>query len=161
MKPTIVKSALASALLAGVGIGLRAAAWPLVRLEVPERVQAPATETVASALGGADSPAGLAIARDPFRIPRRPSPVAYDPLRAGEPPAPLPPRPLLALVGIVWDGGKNPTGLLEGLPGVEGPRVVRAGEAIGGLQVKRIERERVLVVGLDTVWVLTVREPWK
>src|SRR5207247_10370224 len=108
-----------------------------------------------------DSLSGGMIAHDPFRVARRPSPVAYDPVRVGQPPALTPPKPALALVGIVWDGGSDPTALLEGLPGVEGPRVVRTGESVASLRVKRIERERVVVVGLDTVWVLMVREPWK
>ena len=68
---------------------------------------------------------------------------------------------MLTLVGIVWDGGKDPTALLEGLPGTDGPRSVRTGEVVNGLHVKRIDRDRVAILGLDTAWTLTVREPWK
>jgi hypothetical protein len=32
---------------------------------------------------------------------------------------------------------------------------------VGPLRVRRIERERVVIAGLDTVWTLTVREPWR
>jgi len=101
------------------------------------------------------------VARDPFRIARRPAPVAYDLVRAAQPPAPVPPKPALVLTGIVWDRGGNPSAVLDGVPGAGGPRVVRSGERIGALLIRRIERDRVVVVGLDTTWTLTVREPWK
>jgi len=32
---------------------------------------------------------------------------------------------------------------------------------VSGLKVKRIDGTRVTVVGMDTTWVLQVREPWK
>ena len=67
---------------------------------------------------------------------------------------------MLSLLGIVWDGGRDPTALLEGLPGVEGPRVVRRGEHVGDLRVRTIARDHVMVLGPDTTWILTVREPW-
>jgi hypothetical protein len=38
---------------------------------------------------------------------------------------------------------------------------VRAGDVVGGVTVKRIEQVRVIAVGFDTTWTLTVREPWK
>ena len=101
------------------------------------------------------------MARDPFRLARRPSPLAYDPLRLLQPPAPPSPKPALVLVGVVWDGGRDPTALIEGFPGVEGPRSLRTGERTAGLRVTRITATRVIVMGLDTTWTLTVREPWR
>ena len=86
--------------------------------------------------------------------------MAYDPLRVGQPPAPAA-RPTLVLDGIVWDGGASPTALLEGLPGVDGPRVVRKGDIVGDLRVKDIRWDRVVIGGPDTLWTLTVKEPWK
>ena len=65
------------------------------------------------------------------------------------------------LVGIVWDGGADPAAVIEGLPGIEGSRVVRVGEEYGGVRVRRVERALVVLAGLDTVWTLTVREPWQ
>ena len=100
------------------------------------------------------------IERDPFRTARSPSDVAYDPLRlasAGVAVMALP-KPALVLTGIVW--GASPEAVLEGLPGVNGARVLRAGDIVSGLLVKRIEHGRVTVVGMDTVWILTVRQPW-
>jgi hypothetical protein len=91
---------------------------------------------------------------------RRPAPIAYEPQAAAQPEQPAPPRPALSLLGIVWDGGRDPTALLEGLPGVEGARAVRRGEHIGDLRVRTIARDHVIVLGPDTTWILTVRKPW-
>ena len=99
--------------------------------------------------------------RDPFRVTRRPAAVLYDPVRISQPAIPAPQKPALALVGIVWDSGKDPTALVEGIPGADGPRPVRRGETIAGLRVKAIKQDRVLITGLDTTWTLTVREPWR
>lgn len=67
---------------------------------------------------------------------------------------PATPRPRLTLRGIVV--GAETAAVLEGLPGVEGTRVVRRGETIGELTVRRIEKERVIVSGMDTSWTLTL-----
>jgi hypothetical protein len=113
----------------------------------------------ASVAYAADSLARQAIARNPFRVDRRPARVAYDPVRAATPPAPQPPKPVLVLAGIVW--GADPTALIEGLPGIEGSRVVRVGEVVGAFTVRAIERDRVTVTGMDTTWTLQVKEPWR
>ena len=160
MNYTAAKPIAAALLLSGLITGARVVAWPLVRVTLPSPTETrvldapPAPRIVAESLGRP------AIARDPFRFGRRPAAVAYDPLRVGQPPVPTPPKPVLTLVGIVWDGGKDPTALLEGLPGTDGPRSLRTREAVNGLHVKRIDRDRVVIVGLDTTWTLTVREPW-
>ncbi len=67
---------------------------------------------------------------------------------------PAVPRPILVLRGIVV--GAESAAVLEGLPGVEGTRVVRRGETIGTLTVRRIEKDRVIVSGMDTSWTLTL-----
>ncbi|HWP37516.1 MAG TPA: hypothetical protein VNL18_08210 [Gemmatimonadales bacterium] len=101
------------------------------------------------------------IARDVFRFGRRPSPMAYDPMRDRHTSQAVtaPPRPVLTLVGIV--AGPDPSAAIEGFPGVDGARVVRVGDEMAGLKVARIGKSEVRIVGLDTVWVLQVREPWK
>jgi len=100
------------------------------------------------------------VRRDLFRSSRRPASVSYDPLQALAPTAAdAPPKPPLALVGIV--AGVAPTAVIEGFPGIEGPRVVHQGDLVAGLLVQRITRAAVRVVGMDTVWLLGVREPWK
>jgi hypothetical protein len=107
----------------------------------------------------ADSLRRVAVARDLFRADRRPAVVAYDPSRGAAPLPEGPPKPQLALTGVVW--GDVPEAVIEGLPTAPGPRVVRAGDVVGGVTVKQIEQNRVIAVGFDTTWTLTVREPWK
>jgi hypothetical protein len=76
------------------------------------------------------------------------------------PPTPSgPPKPSLILVGLI--SGEDATAVLEGLPGIEGSRVLRLGDVVSGLRITRIAENHVVVVGMDTVWVLTVREPWR
>lgn len=107
----------------------------------------------------ADSLARLAVSRDLFRTARRPSALAYDPQRAAAPVESYQvPKPALALVGLVT--GADPSAVVEGWPGIEGSRVVRGGDVVAGLRVKQIGRDRVVIVGMDTMWVLKVREPW-
>jgi hypothetical protein len=106
-----------------------------------------------------DSLARLGVSRDPFRSARRPASVAYDPQRATAPVENQPPKPALALLGLV--AGAEATAVIEGFPGVEGARVVRVGDAFAGIKVQHIAIDQVRLVGMDTVWVLRVREPWK
>jgi hypothetical protein len=138
----------------------RVTAWPLVRVRLPA---APDTTLAGPARAAGQRVLAEAIAaivsQDPFRIGRLPAITAYDPVRLAQPVAPPPPRPTLALVGVVH--GPDPSAVVEGLPGVEGSRVVRVGDVVGGLRVKRIGNDRVVMVGIDTTWVLEVREPWK
>ena len=68
------------------------------------------------------------------------------------------PRPLLALTGMVL--GREPAAILEGVPGEEGPVVVRLGDVRGPVKIVSVDSERVVVRGLDTTWSLQVRQPW-
>jgi len=106
-----------------------------------------------------DSLVAVAARRDLFRPERRPSSVAYDPARLVVAEAPPAPKPALALVGIV--GGAGGSAVIEGFPGVEGWRVVYGGDVVAGLRVRAIGRDSIVIVGMDTVWVLRIREPWK
>lgn len=139
---------------------VRVTAWPLARVNVPAAAE-PTTAAETRDVGqraGAEAVAAI-VSRDPFRFGRRPAVTAYDPVRLAQPVAPPPPRPQLILLGIV--NGADPSAVLEGLPGVEGSRVVRVGDSVAGLQIKQIGTTRVVIVGMDTTWVLEVREPWK
>ena len=156
-----VNGALIAAMLGGFALGVRLVATPLVRVALPQREATAAQVAVPPVEAHPDSLAAALVARDPFRVTRRPSNVVYGPLRLGQPATPVAPKPALVLVGIVWDSGRDPTALVEGLPGVEGPRPVRSGETIAGLRVKAIKPDRVVITGLDTTWTLTVREPWR
>jgi hypothetical protein len=146
---------------AGLALGVRLAAAPLVRVIVPPRAELTSLAAVRQPLVASESLVSALVQRDPFRVTRRPAVVLYDPVRLAQPVTPPPPKPALTLVGIVWDTGRDPTALLEGLPGVDGPRPVRQGENVGGLRVKTIKPDRVVITGLDTTWTLTVREPWR
>jgi hypothetical protein len=151
-------------LLIGVLLGLialvRLVASPLAPIELHASVDASAAPRPRPAVRAAQAESVSAIvARDPFRIGRLPAITAYDPVRLAQPVVPPPPRPQLTLLGIV--NGSEPSAVMEGLPGVEGSRVVRVGDVIAGLRIKQIARTRVVVVGMDTTWVLEVREPWK
>ena len=107
----------------------------------------------------AESLGRVVVGRDPFRATRRQALTPYNPIAAATPEAPPAPKPVLALTGIVW--GEVPEAVLEGFPGTDGPRVVRQGETVAGLRIRAIERSHVIVAGLDTLWTLTVREPWR
>ncbi|MEO8201002.1 MAG: hypothetical protein ABI679_10810 [Gemmatimonadota bacterium] len=90
---------------------------------------------------------------------RAPASAAYSPVPSEPMPVEaLPPKPLLMLTGILWD--RDPAAIVEGLPGVEGGRLLRAGESIGGVKVRRITEHDVTLSGMDTTWVLEVRKPW-
>ena len=106
----------------------------------------------------ADSLAALVQAGDVFRLGHRPAPVRYDPAAGGSPQAWSPPvsRPALRLVGLV--AGATPLAAIEGLPGVEGGRLLKVGEQVAGFRLMAIEGGRVRIVGQDTVWVLTLRQ---
>jgi hypothetical protein len=106
-----------------------------------------------------DSLSSLLVARDPFRADRVPAPVAFDPnpVQPSEAP-PAPPKPALLLTGIVW--GTAPSAIIEGLPGLEGSRLMLQGDVAGGITLRRIGEHRVVLSGYDTTWTLVVRRPW-
>lgn len=96
--------------------------------------------------------------RNLFRAARQPAATAYDPQTAIAPAvvASAVPKPTLTLVGVI--AGRDPTAVVDGFPGVEGSRVVRIGDVVGGLTVRTIASGAVRITGMDTVWVLKVRE---
>lgn len=148
-------------LLAAGGIGalLWAVAGPLG--ERPHKENGPRS----SALGTpgrrayvTESLSAIGVGRDLFRAERRPAAIPYDPARAvGSGLGAIVAKPTLTLRGLVW--GAVPEAVVEGLPGTDGPRVLRVGEAIGGLRVQRVQPDRVIIAGMDTVWTLTLRRP--
>ena len=146
--------------LLGVTASVRIAAGPIARVSVPSSLAYDSsTQTPSSASRIEAESVAAIVSRDPFRIGRRPVLPAYDPLRLAEQLAPPPPKPALILVGVV--NGNAPSAVIEGLPGVEGSRVVRVGDVVAGLQIKKITKGQVVIAGMDTTWVLEVRKPWK
>ena len=126
---------------------------------VAARSRAIPARLLQSAPYAAESLGRVVIARDMFRTDRRPPAVAYDPAHGASPLPEGPPKPQLTLTGVVW--GDLPEAVIVGLPTTDGPRVVRVGDVVGGLTVRRIARASVVMAGLDTTWMLTVKEPWE
>lgn len=138
---------------------VRVAAWPLVRVTLPQGETASTARPVMSRTQIAAESIAAIAGRDLFRAGRRPLLPPYDPLRLSEQLAPPPPRPTLLLVGLI--DGPNPSAVIEGFPGIDGARVVRVGDVVSGFSVKKVTRGQVVISGVDTTWVLGVREPWK
>lgn len=111
-----------------------------------------------------DDAASATSDHDPFRLTREPSAVPYD--ANGEVVAaaqPMPPKPPLALSGIV---GPPWVAVLEGVPGRTGSVLAKTGDTLARpplalLVVHRIWRDTVVVRGADTTWTLTVYHPWR
>jgi len=103
------------------------------------------------------------VGGNPFRLDRVPAPIGFGqpgmaPGETGFVPPP-PPRPQLALTGIV---GPPWQAVLEGVPGREGtPVVVRRGDVLGELRIREVNRTTVVVSAPDTTWRLTVRRAWQ
>jgi hypothetical protein len=107
----------------------------------------------------ADSLLRIVVDHDVFRMSRTPALLAFNSAPPEAVPTEVPPpKPQLLLTGIVW--GTDPGAIVEGLPGIEGSRVLRVGETSGGIRVRRITKQNVTLAGLDTTWVLQVRKPW-
>ena len=99
---------------------------------------------------------------DPFRLDRRPASRGYQATSDGvATSAPPPSRPALVLKGIIGTG--RPTAwiaLLDGVPGHGETTVVHDGDTIGGLRVRHVGPDTVVVAARDTSWRLTVRREW-
>lgn len=102
---------------------------------------------------------------DPFRLDRHPAAVAYRPELEGMPQtvsrSPRPPLVVQGIVGLGSAGRARWGGLLGGIPGRDGAVLVHAGDTVGGLTVRRVGRDTVVVSGSDTTWRLTVRQAWQ
>jgi prophage tail gpP-like protein len=66
---------------------------------------------------------------------------------------------MLRLQGVIgrtnrWEA------VIAGIPGRDGSVVVRAGDTLEGLRIRRIDRDTVVVGAVDTTWKLTVKGVW-
>jgi hypothetical protein len=135
---------------------------PLLSLKLPEAINPPGKPR--SFNGSAlDAARRDVINGNPFRLARRPAAVAFgaepavQAAVAIQPPA-RPPKPQLRLRGIIgppWEA------ILDGMPQRPSGVVVRNGEVIADLQIRRITRDTLVVADADTVWVLTLDRPWR
>jgi Na+-transporting methylmalonyl-CoA/oxaloacetate decarboxylase gamma subunit len=143
--------------IAGVGI-----ARPIAVAAAPPDPPS-AHPPIAAAASNVDALVDAATTPASFRATRVLATVRYDPTRSTQDAMPgtvtAPPKPVLSLSGLVW--GVEPAAVMEGWPGVVGPRVVRAGDVIGELKVKRIGPSGVVITGFDTTWTLQMRMPWQ
>ena len=146
--------------------GAAAAAWAVHRplLAGGPGVPAASRSQAAPTAAGAAIPDSLMerlVIRTPFRAARRPSAIAYDPALppGAEPPSRQPAEPpSFVVTGVVL--GSEPAAVLEGVPGVDGPRLARRRDSIAGFRVVRIGRDGVVLAGPDTTWRLPVRTTW-
>ncbi len=115
------------------------------------------TSTSASRQSGLDA----SVAHDAFRRNRLAPTKSYDGVqieaaRSAPPPAPVA-RPVLILSGILW--GAEPEALVDGIPGVEGSRLMHRGDSLGGIRLRSLTRDHVVLIGMDTTWTLFIRKP--
>ena len=101
------------------------------------------------------------VAHDVFRRNRVAPAKAYDGVqieaaRSAPPPAPTP-RPVLILSGILW--GAQPEALVDGIPGSDGSRLMHRGDSLGGIRLRSLTRDHVVLAGMDTTWTLFIRKP--
>lgn len=101
-----------------------------------------------------DSLASAIVAANPFRYARRPSSTRFGTVRVD---LPVRVRPSLQLSGI---SGPPWHAVLEGVPGHEHGILVRQGDRIADLVVESVLPSGVVVSGLDSVWVLSLRRVW-
>lgn len=144
--------------LVGLGLTVRALAEAPISLGSASAAPSAPMLSALQPPADADSLARAIVARDPFRMGRAPSGVPFNPdavAGATASPPPRAPRPALALAGIVLGG--EPQALIDGLPGVEGSRVMRVGERVGDYVLRAIAADRVVIAGPDTMWTLRVR----
>lgn len=159
------------ALLWALALAVGVAAWRASRNVVPaEAAQARARpaappEPLRFGEGRLVEAAGAITRGDPFRLDRRPSPVAFSAAPGSvngmaftPPPPPPPPKPQLSISGLV---GPPWTALLDGVPGRDGPVSVRAGDRVGELRVRGVGPDGVVVVGMDTTWRLSLKRTWQ
>jgi len=125
---------------------------------------APITATIAvpSVRANRDSLAAFTASRNPFRADRRSASMPFDPA-AGIPGAVAAPsrpaRPTPVLAGILL--GDIPSALIDGIPGSEGTRLLRAGENAGPYRVRSIGNDMVVLQGPDTTWTLRLRRTFQ
>jgi hypothetical protein len=107
--------------------------------------------------------AAATVAKDPFRLDRRPADAAFGAVAEGTAApaveAPPPFRPPLALGGIL--GGPPWEAVVEGIPGRESGVLARKGDQFGELRVTAVGADKVVIRGADTTWILTLKRPWQ
>lgn len=134
--------------------------WEEIRVEMPPLPRAASRITFARPESLSTAAARL-VQHDPFRLDRHPTATPFRAeLAAVTPPVapPRPPHPMLLLAGVV--GGPPWEALLDGVPGHDVGTLVKKGDVLGDLKIRSIERDTVVVQGVDTIWRLVLKHPW-
>jgi hypothetical protein len=151
--------------IAGGALVCAVAGWRGPELSAPVRpvVVAGPAEVARIDVNGLRAVAESVAAFDPFRIDRRPAGVAFGTAVTGAAVATRVATPPLHVDGIVGvgNGGRRWGALLGGVVGHDVPVLVHAGDTVGGVLVRRVGRDTVVVQLSDSTWRLTVRQPWQ
>lgn len=145
---------IASAVIAAVQLYDRAHVDPL---GLTEHAGVPATPTASMFDQDSVSKATeRTVQHDPFRLERRPASVAFSTTPAGVPAAPVTaaPLPRIGLNGTI--GGPSWQAILSGIPGHDGTVVMRAGDTLGGVLVRRVTRDSAVVRVKDSTWAVVM-----
>jgi len=154
-----VEIALWSAALLCGAVAAAGARTPQVRRLPAQQAAKTGAPPTASMMRDIDVASVSLVDADPFRAPRHPSPVEYRPeLEGAPPPPPRQPKPGLSVTGII--GGPPWSVVVEGIPERPGSTVVQQGDTLGGLKVRSVKRDTVVITGMDTTWRLIVRRAW-
>jgi hypothetical protein len=92
-------------------------------------------------------------ASDPFRLDRHPSAPPIDQPAIA---AATAPSLQLELSGVM--GGPPWRAILSGIPGREGGVVVRAGDTLGGIRIRTIKRDTVVIHAGDSTMTLILKK---
>lgn len=103
-----------------------------------------------------DSAATRTAEHDLFRLDRRPTSVAFStaPMGPAVPQPPMGPAIHIALQGTI--GGPPWQAILSGIPGHDGTAVVHSGDTLGGITIRRVSRDSVVVRVKDSTWTVTL-----
>ena len=103
-----------------------------------------------------DSAASRVVAHDPFRLERKPASVAFSIAPNGSVGVPPPSGPpvRIALQGTI--GGPPWRAIVSGIPGHDGTIVVSSGDTLGGVTIRRVDRDGVTVRVKDSTWTVTM-----
>jgi len=155
---TVLRGALMVLGLLGVGCGIALLRPARTATRIPTRT--PVHRPVRQSAPAMDlTPLVRSV---PFRANRRPASARYRqpavPSEQAVAAPAAPQKPFLSLTGLVLD--QEPVAVVEGIPGAEGPVVLRVGETAHRIVLRSINGDHVVLSGFDTTWTLTVRDPW-
>jgi hypothetical protein len=102
-----------------------------------------------------DSAASHIAAHDPFRIERKPANIPFSVAQNGGQgiPAPSAPPIRIALQGTI--GGPPWSAIISGIPGHSGTVMVSSGDTLGGVAIRRVNKDSVTVRVKDSTWTVT------